>query len=110
KLARRAPGTMPRWLLNPSGCGDDLASIGCWVAVALLIAGVEIPLVVHGLIGAGVALWLGFISFFVIGVLLELFFIEPCRTIERKVRAIARRTEAAVTPSAQNPDAAQELA
>jgi hypothetical protein len=116
RWTRRVPGTLPKWFLSSSGCGADdaiswltfgivLSLVGTVAVIAIRFGGIDKR--IFGYMTAG------FIAaLIVLSVAVEYYFIEPCRTAERKAIATARRARAnpPVNSPAPNTDATSEVA
>ena len=108
---------MPRSVLQTGGCGDETDAVSS-VFLALVFVIVGAPTLAGALISIdrgyahkdaiGRALLVFIIAWPVLWFVAEYFLVEPCRTAERKARAIARRSKAAieiVNPPAPTQDA-----
>ena len=97
RLLGKQPGTVPKWLLESGGCEGDAVSTTCLVCALAVVAGVVAAGIYSGLIDktrTGVIVIASMASVITICLLVDQLFFEPCRTVERKARAIARRQKA----------------
>ena len=97
---RRAPGTLPQWLLSSTARGpkNDVLTWAPFFVAALLTAAVVIIGSEFGLFsrpGPGYLIGAVGPAAFAIAIVFEIAAIEPCRKVERVARAIARRGRSA---------------
>ena len=96
RLLGKTPGEISTSVLSSSGCSADLVS-GILFAICTLPAfPITFLLIELTEKGHTVAKWIIPLQFLLLLIVLfvgEHFIIEPCRTIERKARAIRRRAQ-----------------